>query len=323
MNNTEIHVLEELNKIKSDLKQWGEIVDKTISQTLLSLSKLNKVKMESEFRIKSDDSYLTKALYRNKNYTNPIFDIEDKIGTRVVLTNTKDVYDAYDLLNKVDIWELKTTKNIKELIEEKPNQFDYQSIHIIVYPKDNYGDFNVDRKLLTCEIQIRTLLQHAYAEVCHDTTYKGLYRNDKTIIRHLAKSMALMESVDDYFCSIFDMMDDEKRAVKIYITELIKLFQTIKPSFSEQQLEYDMSEIMLDIINIEEVTIDLIQNMTQRNHEYIEHISLTDNKLFNQPIVLIVLYLFINKRLYLKDNWPFSDKALEDLYFCLGVSNDD
>lgn len=322
MNDTESQVLAELNKIKSDLNQWGMIVDKIITETLGSLSDLNKVKIKFKFRLKSDDSYVTKALYRNKPYLNPIHDIEDKVGTRVVLTNTNDVYDAYELLKSVDVWELKTTKNIKELIEEKPNQFDYQSIHIIVYPKDEYGDFNTDRKLLTCEIQIRTLLQHAYAEVCHDTTYKGLYRNDKMIIRHLAKSMALMESVDDYFCDIFEMMDDEKRAVRIYIKELIRLFQSIKPDFTEQQLDFEMSETIMDLIDIDAISIEKIENMIHRDTDYIECIKHVDNILFNQPIILIITYLFINRRSFINEEWPFSSKALEDLYFYFGVSYD-
>lgn len=323
MNDTEKSILLELNQIKSDLTKWGEIVDKTISNALLPLKELNKVKIPSEHRIKSDDSYLTKALYRHKKYTNPILDIEDKVGTRVVLTNTNDVYDAYSLLKGVDIWELKTTKNIKELIEENPNQFDYQSIHIIVTPKDSFGDFNSNRSLLTCEIQIRTLLQHAYAEVCHDTTYKGLYRHDKTIIRHLAKSMALMETVDDYFCNIFEMLDDEKRAVKIYISEMVRLFKTIKPVFTETAIDFEITDNIIDLIDINDISIDKIENMIQRNDDYIQYIKHIDNLIFNQPTILIITYLFLYKRSFLKENWPFSDKALEEIYFCFGVSFDD
>ena len=74
---------------------------------------------------------------------------------------------------------------------------------------------NSVKPYLTCEIQIRTLLQHAFAEVSHDSTYKGPYKNDKGILRHLAKSMALMEATDDYFCNIFSLTSDEKYIMQI------------------------------------------------------------------------------------------------------------
>ena len=85
----------------------------------------------------------------------------------------------------------KLTKDIDQEIEDKPNIFDYQSSHIVVRPLESDNNFSTELiNSLTCEIQIRTLLQHAFAEVSHDSTYKGPYKNDKEILRRLAKAMA-------------------------------------------------------------------------------------------------------------------------------------
>lgn len=321
MNKFENEILDGYQQLKDDLASWGRIVDKTINDTLIPLKQKNKIKIPPEFRLKDDKSYLNKALYRKKDYSNPLLDIEDKIGTRVVLTNTDDVYDAFNLLKSNVSWQLEITKNIRELIEEKPNQFDYQSIHLIVRPLVGSTEFDPSIiQLLSCEIQIRTLLQHAYAEVCHDTTYKGLYRNDLTIIRQLAKSMALMESVDDYFCNIFKLMDDEKREAKIYLEELYKLYKTINPQFILNDVDFEFTEDVFLFNELKKISIDELDCFIQKEKEIVELIKVADNYIFSQPTILLLAYYFVKHRGFLKDNWPFSENLLKIVYFKFGVA---
>lgn len=47
-----------------------------------------------------------------------------------------------------------------------PEVFSYQSDHFILMPCEGY-DSPKDINVLTCEVQVRTLLQHAYSEVSH------------------------------------------------------------------------------------------------------------------------------------------------------------
>jgi putative GTP pyrophosphokinase len=224
MSESEIAYLEEFQKIKADLKKWGKVVDKQLLDNVLKeLVDDERIKIPPSFRLKEDRSYIGKALLRGKGYQNPIEDIEDKIGTRVVFLFSTNVKRAQELILSYDGWQAKVTKQYDEVLKRDPEKFGYQSIHIVVNPKKN-KEYSTDVKLLTCEIQLRTLLQHAYSEISHDSTYKGPFKNDKGVIRSLSKSMALMEATDDYFCSIYDMLTDTSRKYQNYTLELEKLY---------------------------------------------------------------------------------------------------
>jgi ppGpp synthetase/RelA/SpoT-type nucleotidyltranferase len=211
MNEQEQNILKEFNNLRDNLDSWGAYVDKELLKILQEdFINNNLLKIYPNYRLKQSKSYLYKALYRKKEYTNPLIDIEDKVGTRIVLLKSDDIEKAADIILNHTEWDAKITKNLTDEIENKPKLFDYQSMHLVVKPKEDKGYNNEIKDLLTCEIQIRTLLQHAFAEISHDSTYKGPYKNDKEILRHLAKSMALMEATDDYFCQIFTMMSNEE-----------------------------------------------------------------------------------------------------------------
>ncbi|MBK8344634.1 MAG: hypothetical protein IPL12_15865 [Bacteroidetes bacterium] len=90
-------------------------------------------------------------------------------------------------------------------------------------------------------------MQHAFAAVSHDSTYKGPYKNDKEILRRLAKAMALMEATDDYFCNIFSMMSDEKRHYALYLKEMINLFREFKKDFENSELNLFITDSIFDL----------------------------------------------------------------------------
>ena len=204
MNSKEEKILSSFSEIEAKLENWGTFVDTKLMEVLSDFIETCIVKIPPRHRVKDKISFLYKALYRKKTYENPILDIEDKIGTRVVVLKSSDVDDVAEKIAESSFWISKTTRDIRREIEDSPKLFDYQSVHIVVSPTNETADYPDEIKpLLTCEIQIRTLLQHAFAEISHDSTYKGPYKNDREIIRSLSKSMALMEATDDYFCNIF------------------------------------------------------------------------------------------------------------------------
>ena len=118
------------------------IVTKTeVEAFLLEASLIKKHRPKYNIRLKDDKSYLFKALYRKKNYLNPIENIEDKIGTRIVVLKSDDIKIVQQRILEANFWVPKLTKNIDQEIEDKPNIFDYQSSHIVVRPLDNDNHF--------------------------------------------------------------------------------------------------------------------------------------------------------------------------------------
>jgi ppGpp synthetase/RelA/SpoT-type nucleotidyltranferase len=322
MDEKEEKVIQSFEAIRPALEAWGAHVDETLMQVLEKLDHENHVKIYPKHRVKNSNSFLAKALYRKKTYTNYLLEIEDKVGTRVVLLKSDDIYLAAKLILDSTAWSAKTTKNLKEIIEEKPNEFDYQSVHIVVRPNEGQWDSTIQLDYLTCEIQIRTLLQHAFAEVSHDSTYKGPYKNDKEIMRKLAKSMALMEATDDYFCSIFEMMTDEKRWYRNYINELIHLYQNLRPDFNKGELDVELTDTILELYQ-PGMNINEIQQFIEKNRDQVEDIlEMQKGFLVQQPVFLFAYFLVFNYPTLIKKNWPLSQFTLDELFILAGVSKD-
>lgn len=324
--NKEEHIISEFNLLKPDLLEWGKYVDSKLIELIKSIDPSEYIlKIKPSFRIKSDDSYLEKALYRKKSYTNPVIDIEDKIGTRVVLLKSTDVEDISNIILDSTFWNSKVTKSRNDEIEDKPTIFDYQSQHIVVWPKEDSNYEKTKISSLTCEIQIRTLLQHAFAEVSHDSTYKGPYKNDAEIIRQLSKSMALMEATDDYFCRIFDLMKDESRKYSNYLKELNRIYiNEIKPGPSLFTINYELSDSLISLIDVVEVPISNLESFVSKHLSELKALVSRNNHLFlTQPIFILLYYLLVNHRTILEQNWPLNLQSLNDFKNILGFSSSD
>ncbi len=326
MNEKEENIVNQFRELLPNLKNWGKFVDTTLnSEILAEFLNENIIKITPNFRLKDEKTFLFKALYRKKPYKNPLVDIEDKIGTRIVVLKSSDIQKVGDKILEHSKWKAKITKSIQQEIEDKPNIFDYQSLHIVVEPIEE--DINYEsgiKPTLTCEIQIRTLLQHAFAEVSHDSTYKGPYKNDKEILRHLAKSMALMEATDDYFCNIFDLMSDEKRYYSQFLKEVIELYKIFNKNFNKQDLNYFITESIFELSEIQKIDLSSLTFYVEKYKEKLAQIIQPQNGLFvQQPIFLLVNYYFDNHRTMLKEYWPLNLDLLKNIYLANNTSFED
>ncbi|HEY5021560.1 MAG TPA: RelA/SpoT domain-containing protein, partial [Gemmatimonadaceae bacterium] len=109
-------------------------------------------------------------------YRTPMEQIRDKAGVRVVTFVLRDiakveavVRQQFDELERIDKFDAHVEKG----------SVGYRSIHYIVRLRDDrtslpeYSEFAG----LAAEIQIRTILQHAWAEMEHDIRYKATYED--------------------------------------------------------------------------------------------------------------------------------------------------
>jgi ppGpp synthetase/RelA/SpoT-type nucleotidyltranferase len=323
MNNTEQTVLNRFKDISNLLIKWGDFVDNHLINVVMKrMIEQHMIKILPKYRIKDDISYLQKALYRRKPYIDHLLEIEDKIGTRVVVLKSDDIIELKECILNNEYWEAKITKNSTEEIQELPRLFDYQSIHIVVKPKKNNGLIpNEYLDFVTLEIQIRTLLQHAFAEISHDSTYKGPYKNDNEILRMLSKAMALMEATDDYFCNIFALMNNEKRELSSYLNEVTRLYIEFNKEFKKIDNDLNFSDSILYLLDLKKVNISELEVFCEKyNNDLKNIIKIENGLLFQQPIIILVFYYFINHQTFLKDNWPLNIEALKNIYSVWGTS---
>lgn len=323
MNREENAIIDKYHELTSALEIWGDFVDTTLHKILYKpFGREYKIKIPIKHRLKSDKSFLSKVLYRNYKFNDPFTEIIDKVGTRIVLQTTIDVEKVTTVIKEFSNWNAVETKNIRNVIESDIDAFNYQSQHIIVTPKEPIFNSQPSNQL-SCEIQIRTLLQHAYAEVSHDSTYKGPYKNDKDILRHLAKTMALMEVTDDYFCSIFELMSNQQRKYANFTSELINMYHRFDASFTKEQLDIDFTDLIFKLLDIKDVPLtDLEEFIIQKRTDLASVILPSNGLIFQQPVFLLISFYFFRHKSFLKDNWPLSEKVLRSIFHAYNTAFD-
>ena len=154
-----------------------------------------------EFRTKDVSSLRRKLLTRSKDVPS-LESITDLCGVRIVCFFQEDVAEICDVIERefdVD-WENSIDKS--NLLE--PNTFGYQSVHYVVRLNDARMN---QREYAKCvghvvEIQVRTVLQHAWAAIDHKLRYKTEHDVPDELKRDLFRLSALLELADKEFSAI-------------------------------------------------------------------------------------------------------------------------
>ncbi|HZS07655.1 MAG TPA: hypothetical protein VFD58_22660 [Blastocatellia bacterium] len=143
-------------------------------------------------------------------YSNPLEEITDLAAVRIIayFPNTLGQLDE-TLRNEFDVVEWSDKGQI--LVEEE--RFGYQSIHYLVRIKRNRSQLPEYERFrdAVAEIQLRTILQHAWAEIEHDIQYKGATVIPLEIRRRFMALAGMLELADREFQAI-QSADAELRA---------------------------------------------------------------------------------------------------------------
>ena len=148
-------------------------------------------------RAKTLNSFLEKL--DRKSYENPFSDITDLSGVRVVCLYLDDINRIEAILRK----EFEVIEKVDRLRDREPDRFGYGAVHFIVrLGKRSSGARYDDLKTLVCEIQVRTVLQDAWAIIDHHLVYKNEASVPKQLQRKLNSLSGLFETADDQFQQI-------------------------------------------------------------------------------------------------------------------------
>jgi putative GTP pyrophosphokinase len=143
-------------------------------------------------------------------YPNPLSDITDMAGVRVITFLPRTVEDVCDLIEKNFAVSEKVYKG-ENLIDE--GKIGYQSVHYLV--KMNTSRTQLPEyesyKDLILEIQVRTILQHAWAEMQHDIQYKSTVEIPTLIKRRFIALAGLLDIADREFQTLHDEYEEKKR----------------------------------------------------------------------------------------------------------------
>lgn len=327
MNEQEI--LERWEADKPLYRAWAKFIAQEIERRLIPavaptpLDYFLKVPMVP--RIKGDTSLIDKALYRSKPYKNPYEDITDKVGMRYVVLLTTHISTFCSIIESADceaFWYQTKDKDFEADKVSKPLEFSYQSVHYVLRSK---AGLSIDGQNLpeglTCEVQIRTLLQHAHSELTHDTLYKPKSTAKPSVKRTVAKSMALIEATDEFFEQAMKDLasaSEPQRQLLDYLSSAYKKGIGLEPGQERS------NQLVVDAL------MELLpQDAPARIEEFLTAKSYVFGKIkeqkgqrhfFNQPAVLLAYFLVDKKPAQTRDHWPIDSDDLAKVFSDLGVA---
>lgn len=304
---------------------WGRFVCAHVKS--LIVDEIDPSSIELFFRIplkhrtKEEASLLAKAFHRNKPYKDPYSEIEDKVGVRIVVLFSDEIRLVERLINSCQLWTSEKSRDYEDEQAQKPFEFDYQSLHYIIRASEDIEfDGEIIVKNSPCEIQIRTILQHAYSELTHDTIYKPSVQAEPDVKRAAAKSMALIEATNDYFTQVKEKIYRAQEAGLIIANladrlykELVKIEHDNSPLNSiivDHYKQFLTSNAEIELNEFYQGKPYLIDTIAERAPGFL---------LYRQSAVLLIYYTISMSPRDARINSPLSDSELEPLYSDLGI----
>lgn len=215
MKRTEKSVLPIKKKIKSAYELYNPFFSYVLQNVQAKIASTLVLSSQPTYksRIKSFESYYKKVIRLKPveaAMTSSVVCISDVIGIRVICAFLEDLSDALEQIKSIFV----VTEIENKAATHTVKEFGYESIHVLVeIPDDCLPDekfYNGEKPLekpkdFVCEIQIRTILQDAWAEVEHELIYKGEFSPvDMPLRRKLASINASLSLADTIFQEIRD-----------------------------------------------------------------------------------------------------------------------
>lgn len=191
-----------------------------------------------------------------KNKYKEIEDITDICGMRIITYFSDDVDKIAELFT--NLFEIDEINSVDKREADDPTKFGYVSLHYIASLKEDRTKLaEAERfKDLKIEIQIRTILQHAWAEIEHDLGYKTAGDIPTNIRRKFSRLAGQIELADEEFVRI-------KYSMETYLQEM------------SNKIKSNKVEVPIDIVSVKAfITSD---------EDYLEKLSTIINKLNTRP----------------------------------------
>jgi ppGpp synthetase/RelA/SpoT-type nucleotidyltranferase len=323
---TEQEFLERWNRERPIYEKWGEHValclEQAVKPLIAPVSTDLFVKLPITPRLKTGGSFVTKAFYntkRTKPYVNAFDEITDKVGVRLVVLLATQISKVEAALEHCDVWTFSKDRDYEQEIAEKPYVFDYQSVHYVVRAKSDLQLDDITVPAGTpCEVQIRTLLQHAHSELTHDTIYKPSVEKTPAMERAVSKAMALIEATTDYFEDVAGLIDRLVSQSRKLTEELSYLYRE-KVGLSAEISKAE--SLLVDAYGSDDPNLiaDVKAFLDEKSYvaERIAERSKT-KLLFRQPSILLVYHAASRTPRKAAEAWPLTANELAPVYSDLG-----
>lgn len=206
----------EYGEVTEDLESFGRAMQGLIAEALraagLNVHSVN-------YRVKTADSAARK-LTRGEDKYSGFRDLKDLLGLRVITYFPDEVDKVADVLKPEFVFDEENSVDKRTILDA--DRFGYMSLHFV-------GELNAKRTKLTeyqryagrCfELQIRSILQHAWAEIEHDLGYKAEGSLPRDVRRRFSRLAGLLELADDEFSRLRSDLNAYEKRVKVAMKQV-------------------------------------------------------------------------------------------------------
>ena len=210
------------------------------------------------YRIKSSDEAIKKI--KKKQYENPQQQLTDLSGIRIVTFLESQVTAINKLIR--ELFEVDDKNSLDRANILGLDRLGYRSTHFVCTLGEQRARLPEYDALgsLKFEIQVRTVLQHAWAELAHDRSFKFSVSLPTKIERKLNLYSGMLEIVDDAFDEISREIDNYKKSLES--KSLIQLTDAELDSISLKRFLDEMEsaqKLSLKIISVERISDEMKQ----------------------------------------------------------------
>ncbi len=215
MEGIEKYIIEEYKSKKDTYIRLGQSMNSLVD-TLLHTSGIKAYTVQH--RVKDEGSLKDKIQLKNKYKT--ISDITDILGLRIITYYSSDTDLVEDIIKNE--FAVDSENTIDKRKKDDPDRFGYMSLHYVVSLDEKRSNLkeNIKFKGIKFEIQIRTILQHTWAEIEHDLGYKSKSSVPLHIRRKFSSLSGALELIDGAFIEIRKSLDAYDEETKNQITAI-------------------------------------------------------------------------------------------------------
>ena len=202
-----------LEEYQAKLPVFEQLKTVVLEQLRRCLDENNIVVSGLEARVKTEKSLSGKLELKGYKY-HTLDDITDILGARIITFYSDEVDLISALVEKLfDIdWENSVDK--RKMLET--DRFGYLSLHYVCrIPEALYKDPNMpELNQIRFELQMRSTLQHVWANMYHDMGYKSEVEIPVEYQRNMSRLAGMLELADEQFSRIRREINDYRRNVQ-------------------------------------------------------------------------------------------------------------
>jgi len=271
----------ELRKDYDELKPSYQMLVDHVNHIITSSVKKKKIKIHStKSRVKEFSSFSEKV--ERKGYKEPFSDCTDFAGCRVVCLFLNQVEEIKKIIQEeFDVIEVTDKRSSKKF-----DQFGYLSLHMLVkIPKHRlkFVEYS-ELKDLVCEVQIRTILQEAWAEIEHYLNYKSTKEEkNEELLRKMFSLSGMFEVADSTFEEISKGFSKMVHKAKDNSISALNIYKFSKDTFNwdeefDRSLERKFYKLSNEIKKLNISSLDMISKLIQKHNDVLLSYEKTKEK---------------------------------------------